>query len=53
MTIPLKLFLKDHNILADSVIGYVDVNWAECVTKPGEWAVNQVFKLSGTQESHG
>ena len=40
-------------MLSDSVIGYIDVSWGECLSVPGDWGVNQVFKLSGTSESKG
>ena len=47
---PLKAFVKDSNFLSrDAVVGFVDVPWsAACVARPGEWAINQVFKLGGT-----
>lgn len=38
--IPLKVLVKDSNILSDDLIGYVDMHWEECVSHPGEWAIN-------------
>lgn len=44
--VPLKVLVKDSNVLSDTVMGFVDVDWSESVVKPGDWSINQVYNLS-------
>jgi len=50
---PIKFVLKDSDFLKDDMLGMVDVDWAICVQKPGIWAINEIFKITGTPDDMG
>lgn len=50
---PLKIILKDSNFLKDALLGFVDINWKPCLEKRGNWAINEIFKISGTPDLIG
>lgn len=50
---PIKFVLKDHDFVKDDLLGMVEVDWNVCVEKHGLWAINEIFKITGTPDVIG
>ena len=50
---PIKFVIKDNDFLKDDLLGMVDVDWKICVEKKGQWAINDIFKVTGTPDVMG
>lgn len=50
---PIKFVLKDSDYLKDDLLGMVEVDWKICLEKHGIWAINEIFKITGTPDVMG
>ncbi|KRX05859.1 C2 domain [Pseudocohnilembus persalinus] len=48
---PIKICVKDSDTLAtDDILGYCTIQWKKCMENPGQWAINEIFELTGTPD---
>lgn len=48
---PLKIIIKDSDFCAtDDVLGFCDLDLRDCLSKAGEWGINNIFEVQATPE---